>query len=167
MQKYSSLPTDEAVAAYVSEEEDESDHFLEDDGARGGPPGVAGSADAGIGGVGRGGGVRTARWLLESNELLAPVPGRLERAGASHFGLLFCLWLAGVGAIFLAVVASLLARRYPYLGVSQDPPPGAAPLAAQVLGTALAAAAWGLAALALAVYYLCICRRRVGDGKAD
>lgn len=176
MQKYTSLPTEEVAADYASDE-DESAIFL-DDGTHAGPPGVARSDDNGniigssrIGearsGRGVGGGVRTARWLLESNELLAPVSGRLMRPVSSHFCLLFCLWLAAIGACFLAVVASLLARHYPYMGIPQDTPNGAAPLAEQVLGTALAAAAWGVAALALAIYYLCICRWRAGDGKAD
>ena len=144
---YSALPSDELSAEY------------EDDGL------LLESAAAAGGGVGGGGG---GGWLVEANELLAPAAARTSAHGSGSrtpFFVYFCLALAAVGAAFLGVIASLLARRYPYLGMPQDPPPGSAPPGAQALATFAAAVTWGAVAMALAVYWLCLCRRRVD--KAD
>ena len=139
--RYSAVPADELTAEY----EDEDD----------------GLETSVVGGSTRDG------WLLETNGLLAPATARAARGGGgrSHFCLLFCLALAVVGALFLGVIASLLFRNYPYLGMPQDPPPGSAPAAAQAWATLAAALTWGAVAVSLAVYYLCICRRRAD--KAD
>jgi hypothetical protein len=142
---YSAVPSDELSAEY------------EDDGL------LVESAAATAGGGGGSGG-----WLVEANELLAPAAARASAhggGGRTPFCVYFCLGLAAVGAAFLGVIASLLARRYPYLGMPQDPPPGSAPPSAQALATFAAAVTWGVVAVALAVYWLLLCRRRVD--KAD
>lgn len=110
-----------------------------------------------------------ASWLTDVEEVLRRRPPRKEESAFAEYCAAFCCWCSLVGFLFLAVVASLLWRQYPYLnmpyshGLAVDPGLGSVSGVANswanaTFGGALIYA--GIAVIAAAVYSCILGRSR-------
>lgn len=110
-----------------------------------------------------------ASWLTDVEEVLRKAPPKKAESDFAEYCAAFCCWFSLVGFLFLAVVASLIWRQYPYLnlpyvhGLNVDP--GLATVsgvanswASATFGGALIYA--GIAVIAAAVYSCIIGRAR-------